>query len=210
MVPAALMERLRNKSLLIFDFDGTVADTSPLHAQAFQEVLAPYGVVVDYGRIAGLTTFDAIRTCLENSAVRIDDSELSFLVKAKQSRVREMIKNGLTPLPGMDDFLRWARRNYRVAMVTSGSRATVGMSLTVLGYESWFDPLICAEDVSVSKPAPEGFLKACALAECSPDHAIVFEDSISGVQAALAAGIECWDVSRNQISSQFNCLGQVE
>ena len=61
---------LQGKRLLIFDFDGTVADTSPLHAAAFAQVLAPLGIAVDYPAIAGLKTLDAMRKCLAAGGAR--------------------------------------------------------------------------------------------------------------------------------------------
>lgn len=191
-----LADRLRGKRLLIFDFDGTVADTSPLHARAFAEVLAPHGIAVAYERIAGLSTTDAMRRCLAAAGVALDERELARLVAEKQRRVREMIRQGLQPLPGMDEFLRWARPTHRLAMVTSGSRGTVALSLDVLGYQGWFDPLLCAEDVDMAKPSPEGFLKACILAGCDVSEALVFEDSEAGFSAARSAAIDYLDARR--------------
>mgnify|MGYP001765078464 CR=1 FL=1 len=196
-ISALLADQLRGKQLLIFDFDGTVADTSPLHARAFAEVLSPLGVAVEYERIAGLSTADAMRQCLAVAGLILEEETLARLVADKQSVVRDMIRQGLQPLPGMDDLLRWARPRYRLAMVTSGSRGTVNLSLAALGYEGWFDPLLCAEDVAVAKPSPEGFLQACALAGCEADEALVFEDSSAGLQAAEAAGLQCVDVSKS-------------
>lgn len=193
--------RLRDKRLLIFDFDGTVADTSPLHAAAFSEVLAPFGIDVDYPSIAGLKTADAMHCCLHSNDVEMDDVRIIGLVAKKQRLVRKMIGEGLRPLPGVDDFLRWARPRYRLAMVTSGSRGTVSLALQALRYESWFDPLICADDVVTAKPDPEGFLLALRLTGTELVDAVIFEDSTAGVQAARAAGIDCWDVSTESLDT---------
>lgn len=189
-------EILQGKRLLIFDFDGTVADTTPLHAAAFTEVLAPLGVGVDYPRIAGLKTLDAMLQCLNGVGRILDEAELAALVTAKQKCVRQMIGQALQPLPGVDEFLRWAHPRYKLAMVTSGSRGTISLALEKLGYTSWFDPLICADDVERAKPAPEGFLKALHLAGVLASEALVFEDSEAGFQAAAQAGLGYVDVRR--------------
>lgn len=189
-------EALRGKRLLIFDFDGTVADTTPLHAAAFSEVLAPLGIAVDYSCIAGLKTLDAMRQCLNGAGHALDEAALAALVTAKQQCVRQMIGQALQPLPGVDAFLRWARPRYKLAMVTSGSRGTVSLALEKLGYTGWFDPLICADDVEKAKPAPEGFLMALQLAGVSASEALVFEDSEAGFQAAAQAGLGYVDVRR--------------
>lgn len=187
---------LRDKQLLIFDFDGTVADTSPLHAAAFSQVLAPLGIIVDYPSIAGLKTLDAMRQLISVAGKSSNDSEIVALVSAKQSLVRQMIGCALQPLPGVDAFLQWARPRYKLAMVTSGSRGTVGMALEKLGYSGWFDPLICADDVERAKPAPEGFLMALQLTGVAAGDALVFEDSEAGFQAAAQAGLAYVDVRR--------------
>ena len=189
-------EMLQSKRLLIFDFDGTVADTTPLHAAAFFEVLAPLGITVDYSCIAGLKTQDAMRKCLDGAGRTLDEAALGALVKAKQQSVRQMIGHSLQPLPGVDAFLRWARPRYKLAMVTSGSRGTVGLALEKLGYTGWFYPLICADDVEKAKPAPEGFLMALQLAGVLAGDALVFEDSEAGFEAAAQAGLGYVDVRR--------------
>jgi HAD superfamily hydrolase (TIGR01509 family) len=187
-------EMVQSKRLLIFDFDGTVADTTPLHAAAFVEVLGPLGVVVDYPRIAGLKTLDAMLQCLNGVGRTFDEAELAELVAAKQQCVRHIISQGLHPLPGVDAFLRWARPRYKLAMVTSGSQGTINLALEKLGYFGWFDPLICADDVDKAKPAPEGFLKALNMAGVLASEALVFEDSEAGFQAAVQAELDYVDV----------------
>lgn len=186
-------ERLEGKRLLIFDFDGTVADTSPLHAEAFAQVLSPLGVSVDYPSIAGLKTLDAMRSCLASHAMEVPEDELAALVRAKQLEVRRLIGAGLDPLPGVDPFLRWARDAYQLAMVTSGSRGTVELSLEKLGYSNLFNPVLCAEDVGSSKPAPDGFLKCLALTSVAANEALIFEDSEAGFASARAAGVDFED-----------------
>lgn len=185
---------LQGKRLLIFDFDGTLADTSPLHAAAFNEVLAPWGLNVDYPAIAGLRTRDALAVCFATSGVNVPESQLLQLTLAKQSHVRTLIRKELRPLPGVDEFLRWARPRYSLALYSSGSRGTVTLAMEKLGYTGWFDPLLCAENVVHAKPHPEGFLKVLAMAGINAECALVFEDSDAGIEAAERAGIATSDV----------------
>jgi HAD superfamily hydrolase (TIGR01509 family) len=194
---AGLDQLLLGKQLLIFDFDGTVADTTPLHAAAFAQVLAPLGVTVNYSTIAGLNTLDAMQQCLAADNQSLSDAEMAALVSAKQQCVRQMIASGLEPLPGVDAFLRWAKPRFRMAMVTSGSRGTVSLALEKLGYTGLFDPLVCADDVTRSKPDPEGFLKVLQITGISADAALVFEDSEAGFSAAAAAGLDFVDARLN-------------
>lgn len=202
-----LVQLLEGRQLLIFDFDGTVADTSPLHAAAFKETLAPLGVSVDYPSIAGRRTLDAMRYCLAESGMKVDATALDALVMEKQRRVRKLIGEGLAPLRGVDEFLRWARPRYQLSMVTSGSRATVTLALARLGYNTWFEPLICADDLRRAKPDPEGFLKLLEVTGIHPEGALVFEDSAAGFSAARQAGLEFVDVNGEIWHSYLSQIG---
>jgi HAD superfamily hydrolase (TIGR01509 family) len=190
-------ELLQRKRLLIFDFDGTVADTSHLHAEAFSRILEPLGAKVNYDQIAGLKTLDAIRKCLNHGGFIADELELAALVVAKQNYVRHLISHKLHPKQGVDEFVRWAKLRYKIAMVSSGSAGTVKLALRKLGYIDFFDPLICAEDVEIAKPSPEGFLTALERTGVLASEALIFEDSEIGFQAAKHAGVECIDIRHN-------------
>jgi HAD superfamily hydrolase (TIGR01509 family) len=179
-----------DKQLLIFDFDGTIANTSPLHAQAFADTLSPLGLSVCYSHIAGLRTAEAMLSCFDDAGLhRPSPEDLQYLVGEKQRRVRQLISTSLEPLPRMDAFLHWAKTRYQMALVTSGSRATVSLALRKIGYVSLFQTMIFAEDVNSSKPDPEGLRLALQAHRCQPKHALVFEDSEAGFQAAISANV---------------------
>jgi sugar-phosphatase len=188
---------LKKARLLIFDFDGTLADTSALHARAFESVMSVHGVPVHYPSIAGMKTVDAVRSCLQGSGVILDTATIEDLARAKQSRARAAIAEELAALPGVDAFLQWARAHYRLALCTSGSRLTIELSLRKLGYEGIFDPVVSADDVQRAKPDPEGYLRVLEIVGCNAGEALAFEDSVSGVAAAHSAGIPvvCIDAS---------------
>ena len=190
LIEPSLVKLLKGKKLLIFDFDGTVADTTPLHAAAFEQVLSPLQIAVSYPSIAGMKTKDAIGRCALESGTSLNSDQIQSLVLAKQALVRQMIADKLHPMAGVDRFLRWAMLNYQLSMATAGSRGTVSLALRILGYENYFNPMVCAEDVRNTKPHPEAF--ECVLAETghTPKQALVFEDSEAGLEAARIAGIE--------------------
>lgn len=191
-----LIKAATGKKLLIFDFDGTIAETSHLHAQAFAETLAPFGISFCYQHIAGMRTSEALLSCFDQAGLEQPTSgELELLVTEKQNRVRELIGTSLEPLDGMDAFLHWAKTRFKMALVTSGSRVTVSLALDKLGYNTFFQTQIFAEDVKSGKPDPEGFLLALNESNCKPEHALIFEDSIAGFKAAAKANIEYVNVS---------------
>jgi HAD superfamily hydrolase (TIGR01509 family) len=189
-----LLGSLIGKRLLIFDYDGTVADTSPLHARAFAEVLGPLGVRFDYSEIAGLKTSDAIESCFRAAGLAASGFDLASLVAEKQQRVRRLIVDELQPNLEIGAFLHWARPRYRLSLVTSGSRGSVELALQKIGYANLFDPIICADDVQCAKPAADGMIKALELTQTRLDEALVFEDSLVGFEASRAAGLAFIDV----------------
>ena len=191
-----LARLLQGRRLLIFDFDGTIADSSPLHEQAFREVLEPLGLSVDYAQLAGRATLDAVRHCFAlNRREPGDEAQLADFSRRKQERGRELIATRLTAFPAAAALLEWVRPRHRLALVTSGSRATIDLALTRLGLVGWFDPLLTADELDRAKPDPQGFREAMRLAGVAPGQALVFEDSDAGFEAARSAGIEVVDAA---------------
>jgi sugar-phosphatase len=184
------------KQLLIFDFDGTIADTTPLHASAFERVLSPLGITVHYPSIAGMKTADAISRCATEFELELTADQITELQIAKQAAVRELIDLEVLPILDADYFLRWAKKRYHLSIATSGSRGTVELSLDKLGFTGWFEPLVCADDVERAKPYPDCFLKVLSLTGYQPNQALIFEDSEAGLAAAEAAGISCIQINK--------------
>ncbi|HZG09346.1 MAG TPA: HAD family phosphatase [Allosphingosinicella sp.] len=190
MSVSPLAELLRTKRLLIFDFDGTIVDSSPLHARAFNEAFAGDGVTVDYPSIAGLTTDTAIDQVALGAGLSLDPEKRALLIADKRARALRLIEAELEPIAGSLDFLKRAGTLFPMALCTSGSRPTIERALERVGLVGAFDPVITAGDVRQGKPHPEGFLKAAAHHGVAPAQALVFEDAPSGLAAASAAGIE--------------------
>jgi HAD superfamily hydrolase (TIGR01509 family) len=179
---------LAGRRLLIFDLDGTVADTAPAHEAAFNATLAPYGITVDYPAIAGLRTEEAVEQVLAAHGVTILPDRRTELVLAKRLAAREALGK-VAALPGALEFIAWAEPRFRLAMVSSGSDKTVRAVLTALGLPETFDPLVTGDDVARPKPDPEPFLTCLALAEFPAEQALVFEDADAGIASAQGAGI---------------------
>lgn len=198
MIPGEeLAALLADKRLLIFDFDGTIADSSPLHEAAFRMVLEPHGITVDYPRLAGRATRDAVRLSYELGGHPEPEAALvEELAQRKQQLGRELIRDRLSALPAAAALLDWVRPRFSLALVSSGSRATIAISLDRLGMADWFDPVITADEMSQAKPDPQGFLMALDHAGVPAHGALVFEDAESGFEAARRAGIDWVDARR--------------
>lgn len=195
MIPGdELAALLAGRRLLVFDFDGTIADSSPLHEAAFRAVLEPLGIAVDYPRLAGRSTRDALRLSYAlNQQPEPDAALVEELAQRKQELGRELIRTGLSALPAAEALLRWSRPRFPLALVTSGSRATIDISLDRLGMAGWFASVITADEMERAKPDPQGFLMALDQSQVPAHAALVFEDADSGFEAARRAGIEFVD-----------------
>lgn len=180
---------LAGRRLFIFDLDGTLADTSPVHAAAFSEALAPHGIDVDYATIAGLSTDAAMRRLLADAGLPIDDAGVAALVIAKRTAARAGLA-GVREIAGASAFVDLAGATHRLALCTSAAHATVQGTLATLGLSGRFDPVVTADDVTRAKPAPDPFLAVLDRAGIDAADALVFEDSDAGLAAARAAGID--------------------
>jgi HAD superfamily hydrolase (TIGR01509 family) len=189
-----IVNLLSDKKLLIFDFDGTIADTSPIHEMSFNKILSPWDVKVNYSDIAGMRTNDAFKKIFFNMEFDISEFEIQALTLQKQLYVRVLMHENLQTLPGVDQFLRWARLHFPLAIYSSGSRQTVKLALEILGFNDWFSPVICSEDVVQAKPHPEGYLRVLELSSILAKDALIFEDSNFGIEAAKLAKIPYIDV----------------
>jgi beta-phosphoglucomutase len=199
---AALLSR---KRLLLFDLDGTLVDSSPLHARAFSETLAPEGLAVHYPDIAGMTTAAAIDRLAAGAGRTFDAATRERLIGAKKARAFALIESELEAIEGAVEFVRAAGERYPLALCTSASRGNVAAALARVGLERAFDPLVTGDDVERSKPEPDAFLLALEAHGVPAADALVFEDSESGIEAASRAGIEAV-----RISADGSAPGSVE
>lgn len=172
---------------LLFDLDGTLADTDRLHEQAWLETLRPYGLEGDHAwyqsQISGRLNPEIVRRLLPH----LSQAEEQAFIAQKETRFRELAQN-LEALPGLDRLLEWAHgRRLVTALVTNAPRenaehVTQTLSLT-------FDLIVLAEELRVGKPDPLPYRVALERLGLAPAEALAFEDSPSGVRSAVGAGI---------------------
>jgi HAD superfamily hydrolase (TIGR01509 family) len=192
-----LAEMLEGKKLLIFDFDGTIADTSSFHEKAFLETFHHLSLNIEYGKIAGKKTIDAVQLICKG--LNMTNMELKSLVLKKQSIYREIVHSNINPMPGVDKFLNWVHKSkkFNLAVASSGSKKNVMYCLSKLNYLFFFQHIVCGDDVKASKPDPEIFLKVFGKYNFLKSEVLIFEDSKSGFEASMAADIEYFDANQN-------------
>ena len=168
-----LVSLFEEKSVLIFDFDGTIANTASLHEEAFYRALQHLELDFNYSQIAGLKTKDAVLYLMNRSDKVLADLELDLLVKDKQNYANQLIASKLNSIPAVDTLLQWAKTHFKLAIVSSGSRRNLDTALKKLEYIDLFSPVICADSVLHAKPNPEGYLLAVNMLDCTAEQSLV-------------------------------------
>jgi HAD superfamily hydrolase (TIGR01509 family) len=174
---------------LVFDMDGVLILSREAHAQAFREVLSPLGVRdFDYDRFAGWRTPEVFRIVLAEHGIPFDNELIARCSDDKSRRAREIISSGDLLAPGCVPVIDHLSRRYRLALASSGSRASVQAFLDLTGLGTAFRSVLCGDDVARAKPDPEIFRRSIEALELPADRCVVIEDAVSGIQAARSAG----------------------
>ena len=183
---------------LLFDLDGTLAETDSLHLPTWVEVLEPYGVRVDEElykqRISGRSTLEIVRDLLPN----LSDEEGRSLGDAKEASFRKRASE-LEPLPGLVDFAEQGReRGMRIALVTNAPEENVEAVLLALELHDFFDAVVLADEVEAVKPDPAPYRAALKKTGTPAKEALAFEDSVSGIASSVAAGVPTVGITSSQ------------
>ncbi|MGF7229046.1 MAG: HAD family hydrolase [Candidatus Saccharibacteria bacterium] len=199
----------------LFDLDGVILDSEPLHVAAFRATLENYGHSLsthDYKECFAGKTDEA---GFESYFKFIDENvDLSILMDEKAKKYLELAGNQLVPYPGVVQLIRSLARSMPLALVTGSLRAEAEVALRTFEITDCFKIIVAAEDISQSKPSPEGYNKAAALLGTPSTHCVVVEDSPNGIKAARAAGADCIAVTNTHTESELqdatNVVNQLE
>lgn len=174
---------------ILFDLDGTIVNTDPIHFIAWREMLLNYGIDMDETfyktRISGRLNPEIIKDILPQlsplaGAKFADDKEALFREKA----------HSLQPLSGFSQLLAWTNTHkLKRALVTNAPRLNAQFMLEVLGIQQAFDTVVLAEDCIAGKPDPAPYEAALHRLAIFSEQAIALEDSPSGIRSAVSAGI---------------------
>jgi len=193
---------------IIFDFDGVIADTEPLHFAGFRQTLAEIGISLTesdyYANYLGYDDRGCFIAALTTNQHPTDPSALTQLMQRKAHVYLELVKDHLVIFPGVREFVREAAA-YPLAIASGALRHEIEVILEKAGLRKEFLHITSAEDVTRGKPDPQPFLQALnALNRQCPEQAInvesclAIEDSIPGIRSAKTAGMKVLAVANTQ------------
>jgi beta-phosphoglucomutase len=191
----------------IFDCDGVIADTEPLHFAALQTVLAEEGIHLGkelyYREYLALDDRGCFIKAFSDRSAALSPRKLNELIDSKAAAVEPVMTDHLRLFPGAADLIRRASQRFILAVASGALRREVELILRTAGVTDCFKAIVGAEDVARSKPHPDPFLEALARINADlpnriePGECLVVEDSIHGVHSAHAAGMRCLAVTNS-------------
>ena len=190
---------------IIFDCDGVIADTEPIHMASFQRVLEEEGIILTkeeyFSHYLALDDRACFTKAFAERGASLTPKELEDLVKRKAQVVEPVMRDTLQLLPGATEFIRQVAGRYPLAVASGALRREIDLVLKYGGLRDCFKVIVSSEDVTHSKPDPEPFIRAWELLASGDDlgreECLVIEDSIHGVIAAHNAGMRCLAITNS-------------
>ena len=178
----------------LFDMDGVVTDTMPLHLKAWQEAFRPSGIEVrkmDVYLREGMQTRTMGREIAKDKGLDISDASLDRIVAEKSRIFDAEAAAGARAYDGAVPTLTMLRNNgLKTVLVTGSKAASARVVLRAVGLEGLFDAMVTGDDTDRGKPGPDPYLKGIAKAGVSPLDCVVVENAPLGIQSARAAGVD--------------------
>jgi len=183
---------------ILFDFDGVLADTEPVHCACWAEVLAPEGIALEWEiyrqRYVGIDDREMLRLLIAEQRPQLPWEELWKLYPAKKDLFRARVVAAPPFDPALGEFLGTLAGRYALAVVSSSSCREIEPMLEAGGLRRWFQTVVGGEDVKRHKPAPDPYLLAAErLGVRTP---LVVEDSEPGIASGRAAGFAVLAVAK--------------
>jgi phosphoglycolate phosphatase len=180
----------RSGKALLFDIDGTLADTDALHLEAFNQVFGPRGHVFDHARFTKELQGFSNASIAERFLADEPPNCQAAIMEEKEGAFRNLVAGKIKPMPGLMALLALAdQASVPMVAVTNAPRLNAEMLLSGLGITHRFKAVVIGDELPHGKPHPMPYLEGLSTVSAAPNLSLAFEDSRSGIQSASAAGI---------------------
>jgi beta-phosphoglucomutase family hydrolase len=196
---------MKNKEIaVIFDMDGVIVDNDVYHFRAWGELCKNYGLNVSPEVVKswfGNTNHMILRNLFGDT---VDDKQVVNMGNEKEILYREIYKNDIKALPGLENFLVDLEQNdIIIAIATSAPTVNVDFVLKNTGLRKYFDHIIDASMIKEGKPSPEIYLKSSEVIKLDVSDCLVFEDSFHGIESARRAGMKVIGVATTHAANEL-------
>lgn len=192
---------------IVFDFDGVIADSEPLHLTAFQRALAEDGVTLGaddyYSKYLGYDDVGMFQAVARDRGIAMTDRHVTALVARKGAVLQELLHRGAILFPGAVEFIRAAADEVPIAIASGAMRHEILEIVEAAGVSELFMTIVAAGDTPESKPSPAPYVLAFEQLrrktgrELDPDKCVAIEDSKWGLESAKGAGLRCVGVTNS-------------
>ncbi|MFZ0617053.1 MAG: HAD-IA family hydrolase [Candidatus Acidiferrales bacterium] len=179
---------------MIFDCDGTLVDSMPLHYRSWDLVLRRHGLELSearFYRMAGLPVAQIIEELAREKGLAVDAQAIA---DERDADFHSQPASAMRPVRAVVEIAREYRGKLPMAVATGSTRASAEASLRAIGILEWFDAVISSQDAGRPKPAPDVFLLAARRIGVPAGECVAFEDGDAGLESARAAGMHAVDI----------------
>jgi beta-phosphoglucomutase len=186
---------------VVFDFDGILADSEPLHLRAYQDVLRAAGIRLTreryYVEYLGYDDREMLRRVADDFGLMLADEELELLLVEKTRRFEALVARGSVLYPSAPPCVQRLRKTYPLGIASGALRRDIDFILDGSSIADAFAFIVAAEDTDRAKPAPDPYLLAAARHGQAPAACVAIEDSSRGLESARGAGLRTIAVTTN-------------
>lgn len=190
-----MKDALEQKEAFIFDCDGTLVDTMPIHFQAWTRAMNEVGLEFPEKKfydLGGVPTVEIIKLLSHEQKVQVDAIETA----EKKERYFEEFQKEVKPILPVYEIIKQYRGKVKMGVATGSIRVLAEKSLRFAGLDHYFETLVTSEDVKNHKPNPDVFLKAAENLKVNPKKCVGFEDTDIGLEAIQRAGMIAIDIRK--------------
>jgi beta-phosphoglucomutase len=178
---------------VVFDFDGVLADSEPLHLRSYQQIFEPHGVKLDAKtyceRYLGFDDEGAFRHIADDFGLILGDEEIELLMAEKTRRLEALLSNENVLYPGAAACARGLAAVWPISIASGAVRYEIELMLRGSGLIDTFKFIVAAGETDRTKPAPDPYLRAAELHGVPPSACVAIEDSRWGLESARTAGL---------------------
>ena len=197
---------------IVFDFDGVIADSEPLHLRAFQHTLAAHGVTLTsadyYATYLGYDDAGVFTHVARDRGIDLTLDQITSLIAQKGEYIQQLLRAGDVLFAGAAEFIRQAAATVPVAIASGAQRHEIEELLTATGLLGHFRVIVAAGETARGKPAPDPYARAFSLLQREngslvPSRCVAIEDSRWGLESASGAGLRCVGVKNSYPDSEL-------